>query len=605
MKKVSVFILFLILILPLSGQNVKKITILHTNDLHSRLIGYGPESAYTPLTINDDKTVGGFARIASIISNEKENNKGTTLVFDAGDFFMGTLFPSLEKETGFQLRLMKSMGYDAIGMGNHEYDFGPEWLAGVIRTSLANGEIPSLLCGNARFDNKDERDDALEKLFSDNIIRRKLILTMDSIKIGIFSLLGKDASVVAPKSAPVTFTKQIPFALKMVKELKKEKCNIIICLSHSGVLTDKNGAWSGEDVDLAQAVSGIDVIVGGHSHTKLEQPLFVNGTAIVQTGEFGQFVGRLSLSYSAGKSRVEDYKLIPVDDKIQGDKIINQLIEAQKEKISMDILNPIGVDYDKPVADAGFIIEGNDVGKLMESNLGPMVADAIHFYVNSSGGRGTDVSLVAAGVLFDKILPGIQTAADIFRVTPLGSGKDAIPGYPLVRLYVTGRELKSILEVLQIAYKSSANNFCYYSGLRVEYDPEKIFLQKIKKVEIVHSDGSLSNVDFSKKNKSLYSVTANSYMMEFVGIIKKMSIGLINVVPKDEAGNKVTDLKTAVIDMDENREGVQEAKEWLALLKFLSSMNDTNGDGVPDIDMKYAVPVKCFFPVHGKAAGVK
>jgi 5'-nucleotidase/UDP-sugar diphosphatase len=268
--------------------------------------------------------------------------------------------------------------------------------------------------------------------------------------------------------------------------------------------------------------------------------------------------------------------------------------------ISAEILEPLGMDYDRPVAETDFIIEGNEVGNFMESNLGPMVADAIHFYVNNHGGKGTDVSIIAAGVLFDKILPGVQTAADIFRVVPLGSGKDEIPGYPLSRLYVTGRELKSILEVLQIAYKSSPDNFCYYSGMRVEYDPEKVLLKKIQKVEIIHPDGSMVNVDFSKKNKSIYSVTANSYMLEFIGIIKKMSVGLINVVPKDFEGNKVRDLKTAVIDMDENKEGIQEGKEWLALMEFLSRMKDTNGNGIPDIDIKYKTAVKCFFPVNKK-----
>jgi 5'-nucleotidase len=183
---------------------------------------------------------------------------------------------------------------------------------------------------------------------------------------------------------------------------------------------------------------------------------------------------------------------------------------------------------------------------------------------------------------------------------PLGSGKDDVPGYPLSRLYVTGKELKSILEILQVAYKSSPDNYCYYSGLRVEYDPERGLLKKISKIEIVHSDGSVADVDFLKKNKSLYSITANSYMLEFIGIIKKMSFGLINVVPKDAAGNWVKDMKMAVIDMDENREGVQEGKEWLALMEFLSSMKDTNGNGIPDIDKKYAGPVKCFFPVNAK-----
>jgi hypothetical protein len=86
-------------------------------------------------------------------------------------------------------------------------------------------------------------------------------------------------------------------------------------------------------------------------------------------------------------------------------------------------------------------------------------------------------------------------------------------------------------------------------------------------------------------------------MLGFIGIIKKMSFGLIRVVPKDEAGTKVKDMKTMVIDMDEKIAGLQEGKEWLALIEFLSSMNDTNDDGIPDIDKKYAVPVKCFFPV--------
>lgn len=600
MKKGFVFFLLIVIVFSLMGQTEKKITILHTNDLHSRLMGYAPESAYSPLTIKNDNTVGGFARIAAIIKNTKEDTKGTTLVIDAGDFMMGTLFPSLEVKSGFQLRLMKTMGYDVIGLGNHEFEFGPEWLADVIRTSGSKGAIPSLLASNTLFDKKDGRDDSLAELFTENLVGRKLILEKDGIKIGLFSILGKDADRVAPKAVPVTFAKQFSFARKMVKELKNEKCDIIICISHSGVLKDKKGDWGGEDVELVRKVKGIDLIIGGHSHSKLDQPLIVNGTSIVQTGEFGQFVGCLALKYSAGNLRVESYKLIPVDDNIMGDNNINQLIEEQKKRISAETLTPLGMIYEKPVAETDFFLEGNDVGDYVNSNLGPIVADAIHFYVNRYNTRGTDVSMVAAGVLFDRINPGIQTAADIFRVMSLGSGNDGVPGYALSRLYVTGRELKSILEILLVAYKSSADNYCYYSGLRVEYNPDKGLLKKIKKIEIVKSDGRVLNVDFTKRNKSLYSITANSYMLEFIGIIKKMSFGLINVIPKDSTGKRVTDMTTAVIDMDEKREGIQEGKEWLALIEFLSSMKDINGNGIPDIDKKYAVPVRCFFPVNGK-----
>jgi 5'-nucleotidase len=600
MKRIFVIIIWIVSVINLNGQTEKEITILHTNDLHSRLMGYAPESEYSPLTIKDDKTVGGFARIAAIIKSEKENSKGVTLVLDAGDFMMGTLFPSIEKKSGFQLRLMKSMGYDVTCFGNHEFDFGPEWLATVISTSAGDGMIPSLLIGNATFDRKDARDDGLEKLLSDNIISRKLILIKDGIKFGFFSIIGKDAVKDAPRAVPVTFEKQSSFARKMVKDLKSEKCDIIICLSHSGVTKEKNGEWGGEDVELAKAVKGIDLIIGGHTHTKLDQPIIVKGIPIVQAGEFGQFVGCLKLSYSPEKLKLTSYRLIPVDDNVLGDEHINNIIQEQKEKINQQILKPLGMDYNKPVVESGFKIEGNDVGDYVNSNIGPLIADAIQYYVNFHNRKGTDISMVAAGMIFDKIVPGVQTAPDIFRVMPLGSGNDDVPGYALSRLYVTGRELKSILEILQVAAKSKPEDYCYYSSIRVDYDPEGGLFKKIKKIEIIHNDGTLINVDFSKKNKSLYSLTADSYMLDFIGIIKKMSFGLINVVPKDEAGNKIKDMKSAVIDINESLDGIQEGKEWLALIEYLGSMKDTNGNGIPDVDKKYATPVKCFYSVKAK-----
>jgi 5'-nucleotidase len=600
MKKSIGILVFIFSIHSLSAQPGKRITILHTNDLHSRLIGYAPESAYSPLIANDDKTTGGFARIAAIIKRESVKNNGATLVLDAGDFMMGTLFPGLEKKTGFQLKLMKEMGYDVVCTGNHEYEFGPDWLGSVVGLSAKSGKIPGILIGNAKFDKKDKSDDLLEKLLSDGVLNKKLIITRNGIKIGFFSVLGKDAVEVAPKAAPVTFEKPAAFAKKMVKELHSDGCDIIICLSHSGVTKEKNDDWGGEDIELARAIKGIDLIIGGHSHTKLDQPVVVNGTTIVQTGEFGQFIGCLSLSFSSGKLKVENYTLIPVNDNIIGDEHINTLIEEQKEKINLEILRPLGIDYSKPVVETNFVIEGNDVGDHINSNLGPFIADAIQFYVNKHSTRGTDISMVAAGMIFDKILPGIQTAPDIFRVMPLGSGNDEIPGYALSRLYVTGRELKSILEILIVAGRSKPSNYCYYSGLKVVYDPDRGLLRKIRKIEILHSDGSNVNVEFSKKNKSLYSITADSYMLEFIGIIKKMSFGLINVVPKDSEGTKVEDMKSVVLDMNEEKEGIQEGKEWLALIDFLGSMKDTNVNGIPDFDKKYAVPVRCFFPMKSR-----
>lgn len=586
-----------VLISGIYAREGKHVVLLHTNDLHSRLYGFSPESAYTPLQTNDDKTVGGFARIASIIKNEKEKDPEATLVIDGGDFLMGTLFHSLEARTGFQLRLMKKMGYDVVCTGNHEFDFGPARLAEILTQSERNGEIPPVLLSNAVFSSKSNDDNDLEALYPAGTLKRKLIIQKGGLKIGLFSLLGKDAADVAPKAFPVKFTKNIPFAKKMVRELKKEGCDVIICLSHSGVSKDKKGGWAGEDVKLARSVRGIDVIVSGHTHTRLEKPLIVKGIPIIQSGEYGQYIGKLEFTVADGHVSVDNYTLMPVDDRTAGDRPIEEMIDAQKELVDKNILEPLGIKYFDPVAETDFELECNEQGDFKDSNLGPMVADAVYSYVNRHTDSGCDISMVATGVIRDRIVPGILTAPDVFRIMSLGSGSDDVPGYPLAKVYVTGKELKNILEILLVAYKSSPSNYCFYSGFKADYDPGRGLLRKISKIELVKHDGSVREVDFSRKNGTLYSITANSYMLEFIGIIKKMSFGLINVVPKDESGMPVRDMRNAVIDINEDMQGTQEGKEWLALMEFLRTMNDSDGDSIPDIDRKYSLPIRSFAEV--------
>jgi 5'-nucleotidase len=600
MRIAAILLLGSVLFSPAGAQTGKKITIIHTNDMHSRLTGFAPELAYSPLTVNDDNTVGGFARIAAIINNEKKNSEGITLVLDAGDFLMGTLFQGLEPTTGFQLQLMKRMGYDAICIGNHEFDFGPARLAEIINSSVRGGAIPTVLLSNAVLSNEDTADDELSKLFINNILLRKLIIERNGIKIGLFSLLGVVADDNAAYAPPVTFAKQVPTAKKLVKELQAEGCEIVICLSHSGVSRSKSGSWEGEDFDLARKVKGIDVIISGHTHTKLEKPVVVNGTVIVQTGDYGRNVGKLSMTFNDGLMYVNDYSLISVDDRIPGDEDVVAMIEEQKSVVNEEILKPIGLYYNKPLAENDFLLECNEQGDVVNSNLGPLVADATHDYVNRHIKGGTDISIVAVGMIRDNIVPGLQTAPDVFRIMSMGNGKDNIPGYPLCRLYVTGHELKGILEIMYIAGQSTPGNYCYYGGIKADYDPDRGLLKKIQKINIVRPDGTIQDVDFSKDNRTLYSIVANSYILEYVSIIKKLSKGLVKLVPKDGSGDTITDMTTAILDFDQNRDGIQEGKEWLGIVEYLSSMKDINGNGIPDIDPKYKIAIKSLKVVKSK-----
>ncbi|MDZ7738600.1 MAG: bifunctional UDP-sugar hydrolase/5'-nucleotidase [Bacteroidales bacterium] len=579
------------------SQETGKLVILHTNDLHSRLDGYAPSLEYTPLITGDDNTEGGFSRLAAIINRERAENPDNTLVLDAGDFLMGTIFHYMEEYKPFQLPLMKEMGYDAVALGNHEFDYGPERIAHIISNSRAVADIPQLLLGNVDFDNKDSGDDSFQDLFNKDIIKRRIILEKGGFKTGVFSLLGEDADEVAPFAAPLSFDKNIRTARKISKELKAEGCDLIICLSHSGLEKDDDGQWTGEDVKLAEKVDDIDIIISGHTHSMLDDPLIINNTVIVQTGSYGRYIGKLEISMDKGTVGLIDYSLIPVDDNVRGDAAVQTRIDYQKELISGKLYSITGYRVDDSIVSTGFELTCDEYGNLEQSNLGPLVADAIYGYVNSGTDEGTDIAMVAAGVIRDRVEPGIQTTQDIFRVMSLGSGRDDVPGYPLARVYVSGKELKRVLEILLVAWKSTPSNYCYYSGLEVKYDPDRGLLRKISSISIKNGNGEMIPVDLSRNNDALYSIAANSYMLEFIGIIQKMTFGLIRVKPKDINGNEISDMSTAVIDFDSKAPGVQEGKEWLALLNYLSSMKDVDNNGIPDLDPKYENPGLALIPV--------
>ena len=140
--------------LPAAAADGKKtFTILHTNDMHSNFIGMGPASDYTPFTLNDDTTRGGFARLAALIAKRKEARKdqGPVLVLDAGDYSMGTAFAAATRETGGELQLLSRMGYDATTFGNHDFDLGPDGPAKSIGVAAKAGRVPAVVASNTRF----------------------------------------------------------------------------------------------------------------------------------------------------------------------------------------------------------------------------------------------------------------------------------------------------------------------------------------------------------------------------------------------------------------------------------------------------------------------
>ena len=272
-------------------RNDVKISILHTNDLHSQIEAF---------PTNHDKFPdrGGFARRGEIFKSLIKTNPNT-LIFDAGDIFQGTpYFNFFQGE--LELSLMKKMGYNAATIGNHEFDAGLE----ILKKNILNNDF-QFISSNYDFINTD----------LNGITSRYKIYNRQGIKIGVFGLGIELKGLVNPFLYKETkYYNPIEISQEMTNILKKrEKCDLIICISHLGhnYKTDKIC-----DTKLAKMTSDIDLIIGGHTHTLLKKPLVIknsinNDVIINQVGQSGVYIGKIDFIFS-NNYKTSDNSLVEV-----------------------------------------------------------------------------------------------------------------------------------------------------------------------------------------------------------------------------------------------------------------------------------------------------
>ena len=464
----------------------QKLVILHTNDIHSYLMGASPEADYTPATLGDDTTTGGMARLASAISSARRAANATetpVLLLDAGDFMMGTLFETISTKAAAELAMMNTLGYDATTIGNHELDWGPDGLAAILKAAVAGGKTVPIVASNMVFDPNDPGDDNLQALATEGVITTKLIKTVGGLKVGIFGILGSSAAQVAPLKAPLKFTDITQASRQMVTELRQvDKVDLVIALSHSGIFSDGKG----EDADLANDalandVPGIDVIVSGHSHDTLPAPFPIGKTLIVTAGCYTQYLGDLQLTVTKGANpgdpatvAVSDYKLLPIDDQIAGDALTQRTVDSYIADVDQGLAGT-GLTYTKVVGETSFDLP---FPPSVESPVGDLVTDA---YRSVSAALQPDdppvIAVEGDGQIRSNIAKGGGAGqiwfADLFRVLPDGIGPDGNPGYPLVTFYLNAKDLASGFEFDAAQDVVPPELFLQVSGLSVTYDMTK------------------------------------------------------------------------------------------------------------------------------------
>ncbi len=273
------FVIALCSLFQASAQQTRELLILQTSDTHSRLEPIDPHSS------DEYAGMGGAVRRASLIRQERVSNPGL-LLLDCGDISQGTPYYNIFKGEA-EIRMMNLMKYDAMALGNHEFDFGMENMARLFRMA----EFP-VLCANY----------GVEGTVLEGLVKPYAVLHRDGLRIGVFGLGPQlEGLVQADKCEGVVYRDPIATAQQTTDLLRsKEGCDVVICLSHLGFQLKDLPC----DEELVCRTSGIDVILGGHSHTFMQEPAYylnrVGETIpVFHSGKNGIYVGKLMLTLSA------------------------------------------------------------------------------------------------------------------------------------------------------------------------------------------------------------------------------------------------------------------------------------------------------------------
>jgi 5'-nucleotidase/UDP-sugar diphosphatase len=569
-----------------SSDGPPTITILHTNDWQSHMLGWGPNLEYTPDLTGDDTTVGGLARIKTLVDEIRGASTNPVVLYDGGDWMAGALFQLLGTTHASELQMMEMLGYDAICLGNHEFDWGPNALGEIIAKADELGVTVPILASNTQPSVDDPDDDALEALFDSGRIETVRIDTLDNgIQVGLFGLMGAEAGAVSPMAGPTEFTDATEAATLAVETLQAMGADIIIALSHSGI---SDNIATSEDEQLALRVPGIDVIVGGHSHTPLFEPITTGGTIILQAGAYTQFLGELELEQKdSGGWAVKAYTLHEVTDTLAGDGAVTEKVDEFVEALELGPLADLGFGFNEPL----FQIDGDIVVEACaESGLGDFITDAFRHHLSSlDPGNPVVAAFESQGVIRDNFVAGVsgvEAFSDAFRVMPLGLGGDGVPGYGLVTFYATARDLKNTCEVTgSISPSYGCSYFIEASGIRCHIDWEKGLGNAARGVDL-WQDGAWVPLDITDTTE-LHRVAVDSYVASLMSSLAELTFNTVIINPKDADGNIIEDTSTALFDKDPDTPGVQEVKLWEAIIAYAQTFEDTDGDGLPNVPASY------------------
>jgi 5'-nucleotidase len=474
-----------------SSSDTTSLTILQTSDIHDHAGGYGSAASYSPLVTGNDTVLGGYARLAAYITGVK-NEKGTNnvLLCDSGDFTMGTVYTMTLPSAPLSFMFFAMMKYDAITIGNHEIDLGPGALAGFITLAKNNADAPfttPILASNMN----PHGYTPITTLIENGPIVQSMIVEKAGIKIGLLGIIGPNADFDSPNASPLTFDHTYAALQAQVDALRANGAQTVVLLSHEGFRVS-GGYAVGNDADIADNVTGIDVILSGHLHinqTAVTTSANPNNTILVEPGEYGEHIARLDLKVNKTTGKVTSYTStnVLIDDTIKGDSTMDYVVSTLVNPALSSALAPafagLGLTGVTSILDTVAIndapittTEINGVLPVGESVLGNLAADSYRNAINgiwastyaaygltaantamenaTGDANRVQIAFVPGGVIRDAIAaspypPGNISFADLYNVLPLGGDPldTSALGYPLLTTYIKAADIYTAVGV--------------------------------------------------------------------------------------------------------------------------------------------------------------
>ncbi|NJM83658.1 MAG: multifunctional 2',3'-cyclic-nucleotide 2'-phosphodiesterase/5'-nucleotidase/3'-nucleotidase [Tabrizicola sp.] len=452
------------------------LTILHTNDFHDRFEPInGFDSACSAEDAGEGKCFGGSARLVTALAEARARSNNSILV-DGGDQFQGTLFYTYYKGK-MTAEFMAKLGYDAMTVGNHEFDDGPEVLRGFIDAV----QFPVLM-SNA--------DVSGEPLLKDKI-RKSVVIERGGEKLGLIGLTPQDTDELASPGKNVIFTDPVGAVQQEVDALTAEGVTKIIVLSHSGYELDKQ---------IAAGTTGVDVIVGGHTNTYLSNtsedavgpyPTMVGPTAIVQAYAYGKFLGELNVTFNdAGEVISATGEPLIMDAAVAED--------APTLARIAELAAPLEEIRNKVVAKTTAAIDGaRETCRAVECPMGNLIAEAM---LDRVADQGVTIAIQNGGGVRASIDAGPVTMGEVLTVLPFQN--------TLSTFEVTGEVIVAALENGVSQVEEGAGRFPQVAGLKFAFDPAQPAGSRVSEVMVLVGGDAWGPIDPA----AVYKVVSNNYV---------------------------------------------------------------------------------------------